>query len=248
MSFMLSPRWFALDSRRSPRRLRAKERRRNRLALLVTPLEERQLLTTPTLISVSASASSLVFGQAEVLTATVQSNPPGTNVPTGGTVTFENGSTVLGTASLANGSASLSTVLPAGTYSVTATYGGTATLRRQHEHDIRRLHLRPGRQRHLREHRHPRRCGGDVGRAGQPLRRGRGPRRDHLHRRYLQQRDRRRQPQYGRHPRRRGQRHRRLCRWPGLERRVLRPSRAGVRHPVGRAVHRRSRQQRRSAS
>ncbi len=127
MSFMLSTRWFALDSRRSPRRLRAKERRRNRLALLVTPLEQRQLLTTPTLISVSASASSLVFGQAEVLTATVQSNPPGTNVPTGGTVTFENGSTVLGTASLSNGSASLSTVLPAGTYSVTATYGGTAS-------------------------------------------------------------------------------------------------------------------------
>ena len=61
--------------------------------MFVTPLEERQLLTTPTLISVSASASNLVFGQAEVLTATVQSNPPGTNVPTGGTVTFENGTT-----------------------------------------------------------------------------------------------------------------------------------------------------------
>ncbi len=127
MSFKLSPRWFALDSRRSPRRLRAKERRRNRPALLVTPLEERQLLTTPTLIAVTASASNLVFGQAEVLTATVQSNPPGTNIPTGGTVTFENGTTVLGTATLTNGSASLSTVLPAGTYSVTATYGGTAT-------------------------------------------------------------------------------------------------------------------------
>ena len=85
------------------------------------------MLTTPTLISVSASASSLVFGQTEILTATVESNPPGTNIPTGGTVTFDNGTTVLGTAPLVNGSATLSTVLPAGTYSVTATYGGTAT-------------------------------------------------------------------------------------------------------------------------
>jgi sugar lactone lactonase YvrE len=126
MSFMLSPRWFALDSRGFPRRLRAKERRRNRLALLVTPLEERQLLTTPTLISVAASASNLVFGQAEVLTATVDSNPPGTNIPTGGMVMFQNGTNVLGTATLSNGSASLSTVLPAGTYSVSATYSGTA--------------------------------------------------------------------------------------------------------------------------
>jgi sugar lactone lactonase YvrE len=127
MSFMLSPNLFALGSRRSPRRLRAKERRLNRLALLVTQLEERQLLATSTLTSVSASASSLVVGQAEVLTATVQSNPPSTNIPTGGTVTFENGTSVLGTAPLTNGSASLSTILPAGTYSVTATYGGTAS-------------------------------------------------------------------------------------------------------------------------
>lgn len=91
-------------------------------------LEERQLLTTPTLTSVSASASNLVHGQAEVLTATVQSNPPGINiVPTGGTVVFENGFNLLGSATLSNGTATLSTVLPAGTYSVTATYGGTST-------------------------------------------------------------------------------------------------------------------------
>jgi sugar lactone lactonase YvrE len=128
MSFMLSPKWFALDTRRSPRRYRPMERRRHHVALLVTPLEERQLLTTPTLISLSASVSNLVFGQQEVLTATVQSNPPSTtNIPTGGTVTFENGTNVLGTASLVSGTASLSTVLPAGTYSVTASYGGTST-------------------------------------------------------------------------------------------------------------------------
>ena len=61
------------------------------------PLEERQLLTTPTLISVSASASNLTFGQAEVFTATVVTNPPSANIPTGGTVTFNNGTTTLGT-------------------------------------------------------------------------------------------------------------------------------------------------------
>src|SRR5262249_30566566 len=107
MSFMLSPKWFDLDSRRSSRRLGAKDRRRYRLALLVTPLEERQLLATATLISVSASAANLVFGQSEVLTATVVSNPPSVNVPTGGTVTFNNGGAVLGTAPLTNGTASL---------------------------------------------------------------------------------------------------------------------------------------------
>ncbi len=123
MPFLFSSEWFALEARR----LHAKERRRNRLALSVMALEERQLLTTPTLISVSASASGLVYGQSEVLKATVVTNPPSSNTPTGGTVTFENGTTVLGTATLVNGSASLSSVFPAGTYSVTASYGGTAT-------------------------------------------------------------------------------------------------------------------------
>ena len=187
MSFMLSPKWFALESRRSPRRLRAKDRRRNRLALIVMPLEERQLLTTPTLISVSASASNLIFGQAEVLTATVQSNPPGTNIPTGGTVTFESGTTVLGTAPLVNGSASLSTVLPAGTYSVTASYGGTATYGGSTSTTSAGYIFNLAGNGTYREHRHRRRRAGDDGRAGQPLRRGRGPQRDHLHRRYLQQ-------------------------------------------------------------
>ena len=54
-------------------------------------------------------------------------NPPSSNIPTGGTVTFSNGATTLGSGSLVNGSASLPTVLPAGTYSVTASYTGTPT-------------------------------------------------------------------------------------------------------------------------
>jgi sugar lactone lactonase YvrE len=105
---------------------RAKDRRRRHPDLVVTPLEERQLLTTPTLISVSASAANLVFGQSELLKATVVTNPPGGAAPSGGTVTFDNGTTVLGTAPLVSGSASFSTVLSAGTYSVTASYSGTS--------------------------------------------------------------------------------------------------------------------------
>ena len=91
-------------------------------------LEERQVLTTPTLLSMSASASNLVAGSIEVFTATAVTNPPdGTNVPTGGTVTFSNGAATLGTASLINGVASFSTLLQPGTYSVTASYSGTGT-------------------------------------------------------------------------------------------------------------------------
>ena len=67
MPSLLIPQYFAPASRRSPRGLRAKDRRRYHLSPIVTPLEERQLLTTPTVTSVSASASNLVFGQAEVL-------------------------------------------------------------------------------------------------------------------------------------------------------------------------------------
>jgi DNA-binding beta-propeller fold protein YncE len=91
------------------------------------PLEDRQLLTTPTLISVAASAGSLSLGQAEVLSASVVTNPPDGTAPSGGTVTFDNGSVLLGTATLVDGSASLTTVLAAGTYTVSASYSGTAS-------------------------------------------------------------------------------------------------------------------------
>jgi sugar lactone lactonase YvrE len=123
MSFLLSPTWSALKSRRP----RAKDYRHRRVAINLMPLEERQLLTTPTLTSISASTGNLTAGAAEVLTATVISNPFSSNIPTGGTVTFLSGTTTLGTATLLNGSASISTVLAPGTYSVTASYGGTAT-------------------------------------------------------------------------------------------------------------------------
>ena len=128
MSFQPSPKPSAVESGRAKRGLRAKDRRHTRFPLLVMQLEERQVLTTPTLLSISASASNLVAGAIEVFTATAVTNPPnGNNVPTGGTVTFSNGATTLGTASLINGSASFSTTLGPGTYSVTASYSGTAT-------------------------------------------------------------------------------------------------------------------------
>ena len=128
MSFLPSPKPSAVDSGRPKRGLGAKDRRQTRFPLLVMQLEERQVLTTPTVLSISASASNLVAGSIEVFTATAVTNPPdGNNVPTGGTVTFSNGAATLGTASLINGVASFSTMLQPGTYSVTATYSGTGT-------------------------------------------------------------------------------------------------------------------------
>jgi hypothetical protein len=75
--------------------------------------------TTTTL---SASAATAVFGQAETLTATVTS-PAG--VPTG-TVTFFDGTTVLGTAQLNAGQAVLPVSLGVGNHQLTAVYGGAA--------------------------------------------------------------------------------------------------------------------------
>ena len=58
------------------------------------------------------------------LTATVGIISPGTGVPTG-TVTFEQGSTILGTAPLVDGVAQLSTTpSAAGTETITVTYSG----------------------------------------------------------------------------------------------------------------------------
>jgi hypothetical protein len=78
---------------------------------------------TPT-VTVTASATSIIQGLPIVLTATVASSGL---VPTG-TVTFYDGSALLGTATLNSGGfATYSTMtLAAGTNSITATYGGDA--------------------------------------------------------------------------------------------------------------------------
>lgn len=78
--------------------------------------------TTTTLVS---SLNPSVAGQAVTFTATVSSSSGAP--PNGETITFKNGSAVLGTAPLSGGMASLTTSsLAAGIYTITATYPGDA--------------------------------------------------------------------------------------------------------------------------
>jgi len=77
-----------------------------------------------TTTTVTPSTSSPVFGQSVTLTATVAPVSPGAGTPTG-TVQFFNGTTSLGTETLASGVATLTTSsLPVGSDSITATYSG----------------------------------------------------------------------------------------------------------------------------
>ena len=79
--------------------------------------------TTATLI---ASSSTITENSPVTLTATVKQNS-GPDAPTG-TVTFYNGTTLLGSATLSGGTASISTsALPVGTDSVSAAYSGAVT-------------------------------------------------------------------------------------------------------------------------
>jgi Bacterial Ig-like domain (group 3)/PKD domain len=80
--------------------------------------------TTAILTAVPTSSG---FGDPVTLIVTVTPNAPGAGNPTG-TVTFSNGSTVLGTASVNSFGQALLTVtdLPAGNNSLTATYSGSA--------------------------------------------------------------------------------------------------------------------------
>lgn len=79
--------------------------------------------TTTTLVS---SLNPSAVGQAVTFTATVSSSAGAP--PNGETITFKNGSSILGTAPLSAGAASLTTSsLAAGIYTITATYPGDAT-------------------------------------------------------------------------------------------------------------------------
>ncbi len=81
--------------------------------------------TTPTSTAVTSSLNPSTAGQSITFTATVTSNS-GTP-PNGETVTFYNGSAVLGTGALSGGVASLATSsLSAGIHSITASYAGDA--------------------------------------------------------------------------------------------------------------------------
>ena len=78
--------------------------------------------TTATIVS---SPSATVYGQVVALTATITSSIG--SPPDGETVTFKQGSNVLGTAPLSGGTATLSTsTLGVGTKQVTAVYAGDA--------------------------------------------------------------------------------------------------------------------------
>jgi Bacterial Ig-like domain (group 3)/FG-GAP-like repeat/FG-GAP repeat len=75
-------------------------------------------------VTVTSSANPSYVGQSVTFTATIAGLVPGA----GGTVTFSNGSTTLGTAALSNGSASYTTTLStAGNQTITAAYGGDGT-------------------------------------------------------------------------------------------------------------------------
>jgi hypothetical protein len=77
-----------------------------------------------TTTGLSESTGSSVFSELVTFTATVTPVAPGAGTP-GGSVTFYDGSTLLGTVALTGGAASLTTsALAVGSHSVTASYGG----------------------------------------------------------------------------------------------------------------------------
>ena len=149
-----------------------------RLGPMVALLENRTLLSTATLTTLGISASSLVYGQSEVLTATVTTNPPSGTTPTGGTVSFMDGSATLVTEGLTNGSSrlhndGLGSRLPLidGGLQRRFGFGSSSTVAAVVGHQDNR----GGRQRQWRP--------GDPDFAVLPSSRRRGRRRRHLHRR-----------------------------------------------------------------
>jgi hypothetical protein len=75
-------------------------------------------------VAVSSSANPSGVNQPATFTASV--TPSGAGQPAG-TVTFLDGATVLGAATMQNGTASLTTILATGSHAITATYSGDAT-------------------------------------------------------------------------------------------------------------------------
>ena len=90
-----------------------------------TPALDSSLTMTTT--SVTGTPSPSTFGQPVTLSAFVTS---ATGVPSGGTVTFIDGTTALGTVNINSSATAILTTsaLPSGTQDITATYSGTATL------------------------------------------------------------------------------------------------------------------------
>ena len=81
----------------------------------------------PTLTVLSASTASAAIGQSVTFTATVSDRSAGGATPNGGTVTFSDQTGAIGSRTLVDGVATLTTSsLAAGTNTITASYGGTA--------------------------------------------------------------------------------------------------------------------------
>jgi hypothetical protein len=84
------------------------------------------IIQDPTSTTVSSSTTPTILGQPVTLSATVTAAAPGSGTPTG-SVTFKDGTTTLGTASLTSGQTSFTTsTLSVGSHAITATYGGDA--------------------------------------------------------------------------------------------------------------------------
>lgn len=85
------------------------------------------VLGIPTVVAVSASPASATYGNSVTLTATVTNGRASIFGPTG-TVTFKEGSTVLGTGTLSSGTATWTAPnLEVGAHSITAHYSGSLT-------------------------------------------------------------------------------------------------------------------------
>ncbi len=85
-------------------------------------------MAAPTVTALRASAASAVLGQPITFTATVGVPAAGGATPNGGLVTFSDQAGVLGSAALQNGVAEYTTsVLAAGTNTISASYGGNAS-------------------------------------------------------------------------------------------------------------------------
>jgi hypothetical protein len=120
----------ACGLREKLRRRSARRASSRRLAPAIVALEPRSLLAslTPTIISLTLSNNALTYGQQETMTAVVNTDPPSSTTPTGGTVSFEFGNVTLDTENLTNGTATFTTpVLPAGTDTLSASYSGNST-------------------------------------------------------------------------------------------------------------------------
>jgi len=85
-------------------------------------------VATPTTLVVAANPTAITAGQSVTLTATLSPFSAGSASTNGETITFSEGGTSLGTATLTSGVATLTTnALPGGTDSVTASYPGDST-------------------------------------------------------------------------------------------------------------------------